>query len=319
MRSFVTGGAGFIGSHLVDALLERGEEVLVFDDLSTGKKENLARVGEGKVALEVADVRDPSAAAAAFAEFEPDRAFHLAAQVDVRRAVADPAHDAEVNVLGTIHVLEAARERSTPVVFASTGGAIYGEGEGRPLPLDEHANCRPETPYGVSKLAAEGYLELYRTVHGLPGIALRFANVYGPRQDPHGEAGVVAIFCRNLISGAAPTVFGDGEQTRDYVFVLDVVSALLAAGQRLETDPLLTGPLNVGTGVETSVLQLAEALGGIAGRSDLRPALAPPRPGEVQRNALDASAAARVLGWQPATPIQTGLERTLASVRESLS
>jgi len=315
----VTGGAGFIGSHLVDALEERGEEVLVLDDLSTGKKENLARAADGKVALETADVRDPRAVADAFADFVPDRAFHLAAQVDVRRAVADPTFDAEVNALGTVRVLEAARERSTPVVLASTGGAIYGEGEGRPLPFDERADCRPETPYGVSKLAAEGYLELYRAVHDVPGIALRLANVYGPRQDPHGEAGVVAIFCGDLISGRAPTVFGDGEQTRDYVYVLDVVSAFVRAGDRLlDSGTALAGPLNIGTGIETSVLQVAEALRDSADRLGLLPELAPARTGEVQRNALDASAAARALGWRAGTPIQVGLERTLASVRESL-
>jgi UDP-glucose 4-epimerase len=266
--------------------------------------------------LEVAGINEPGAVASAFAEFEPDRAFHLAAQVDVRHAMTNPALDAEVNVLGTIQVLEAARERSTPVILASTGGAIYGEGEGRDLPFDESADCRPETPYGQSKLAAEGYLELYGLVHGVPGIALRLGNVYGPRQDPHGEAGVVAIFCGRMLTGAAPTIFGDGEQTRDYVYVGDVASAFVSAGDRLVADGLAVGgPLNVGTGTETSVLALAEALRTQAERPDLMPELAPARPGEVQRSALDASAAGEALGWGASTAIGAGLVETLASVR----
>ncbi len=318
MRALVTGGAGFIGSHLVDALLGRGDEVLVIDDLSSGKRANLEQAGSAE--LRIGDVSSADVAASGFGDFEPSCVFHVAAQVDVRRAVADPGHDAVVNLLGTIRVLEAARSSSTPVVFASTGGAIYGEGEGRELPFDEAAECRPETPYGLSKLAAESYVELYRAVHGVPGIALRFGNVYGPRQDPHGEAGVVAIFCGQMVSRATPTIFGNGAQTRDYVYVGDAVGALVLAGERLlDAGTPLQGPLNVGTGVETSVLELAERLRELAGEADLLPELAPARTGEVQRNALDAGAAARVLDWRPSVGLGAGLEQTLASVRDGLA
>jgi UDP-glucose 4-epimerase len=315
MRALVTGGAGFIGSHLADALVDRGDEVLAFDDLSTGRRDNLSAALDRGSELVVDEITDPGVLSATVANFEPGLLFHLAAQVDVRRAMSDPALDAGVNVLGTLHVLEAARARGTPVVFASTGGAIYGEGDGRPLPLDEAAECRPETPYGMSKLAGEGYLDLYRRVHGLPSAALRLANVYGPRQDPHGEAGVVAIFCGKLERGEAPTVFGDGRQTRDYVYVADVVDAMLLAGERLAAGrtPALP-PLNVGTGKETSVLELIERLRDLAGRGEFEGRMAPARPGEVQRIALDSSAAARELGWGA----RTGLDRGLALTVDSL-
>ena len=319
MRSLVTGGAGFIGSHLTDALVELGDTVLVFDDLSTGSRENLAGALDRGAMLQVGDITDAGAVKAAFAELRPERAFHLAAQADVRRSVADPGFDARVNVLGTINVLESARVGAVPVVFASTGGAIYGEGEGRALPFTETAECMPEAPYGLSKYAGEGYLDLYRRARDLPGVALRFGNVYGPRQDPHGEAGVVAIFCGALIGGGVPTVFGDGRQTRDYVYVGDVVQALLALAQRLaDAGTSLGGPFNVGTGVESTVLDLFERLTGAAGRAGLAPIHAPARPGEIQRIALDAAAAGRELGWRPRTGFGEGLEQTLAALAEQL-
>lgn len=313
MRALVTGGAGFIGSNLVDALLEGGAEVLALDDLSTGRRRNLGRALAGGGAFVEADIRDAAAIDDAFDGFGPDRVFHLAAQADVRKAVADPAFDATVNVLGTITVLEAARRHSAPVVFASTGGAIYGEGEGRALPFDERQPALPETAYGASKLGGEVYLGLYRRLHGLPGVALRFANVYGPRQDPHGEAGVVAIFCGLLREGAALRVFGDGEQTRDYVYVGDVVAAIIAAERRLGGGAAVEGPYNVGTGIETSVLDLARRLGaatGVEAEVEHHPA----RRGEVQRVSIDPTAARDDLGWTPATDLDDGLAATAAAL-----
>src|SRR5919206_3560873 len=220
VRAIVTGGAGFIGSHVADALVARGDEVYVLDNLSHGRRENVpegARFAEADVRRDTADV---------FAEARPEACFHLAAQADVRVSVDDPVYDAQVNVLGTLAVLEAARHHETKVVFASTGGAIYGECDG---PAAEDAERRPLAPYGASKLAGEEYLATYNRLYGAAHVALRYGNVYGPRQDPHGEAGVVAIFFGRLAAGEAPHVFGDGQQTRDYVYVGDVVSATLAA------------------------------------------------------------------------------------------
>jgi len=312
MRSLVTGGAGFIGSNLVDALVEAGDEVVVLDDLSTGREENLDGALKRGVELSVTDITGADDVASAFADHRPDRCFHLGAQIDVRRAVTDPAFDARVNVLGTVNVLEAASVRSTPVVFASTGGAIYGEGAGRDLPLDESATCAPEAPYGMSKLAAEGYIDLYARVKGLPGAALRLGNVYGPRQDPLGEAGVIAIFCGKLAEGGRPTVFGDGAQTRDYVYVGDVVRAFMRAASRLTgADSPPFGPFNIGTGVESSVLDIVGRLARISGRHDFDPIEAPARAGEVQRISLDCSLAKRELEWSPEANLDAGLERTL--------
>ena len=316
MRALVTGGAGFIGSNLVDSLTARGAEVLVVDNLSTGRRSNLdealgsgASLIEGDVALgpEFDEIVDG---------FDPNRIFHLAAQVDVRKAVADPGLDARINVLGTINVLEAARRHEAAVVFASTGGAIYGEGAGRGLPLDEGAASLPETPYGASKLTGEIYLDLYRRLYGLSGVALRFGNVYGPRQDPHGEAGVVAIFCGLLRAGGPLRVFGDGEQTRDYVYVGDVVAACLAAEEALaDQGNAVQGPYNVGTGIETSVLELARQLGVATG---IDPELEhhPARTGEVDRIAIDPSASRRDLGWAAATDLGSGLARTAAALAD---
>jgi UDP-glucose 4-epimerase len=305
MRAMVTGGAGFIGSHLVDALLERGDEVLIVDDLSTGRRENLeGALGSGAELIE-ADVTDAGALSGAIAAQPPDIAFHLAAQIDVRVSVSDPVFDVSVNVAGTINLLEAARAGEVNrVVFASTGGAIYGEGSGRDLPLDETAECLPDAPYGQSKYAAEGYLSLYARLYGLSTIALRLGNVYGPRQDPLGEAGVVAIFCGALLEGRTPRVFGDGEQTRDYVYVADIVDAMLAAG-----DSRTVGTFNVGTGAETSVLELGRMVGR-ACEVPFDPQMAPPRSGEVQRIAIDSTRAAQELAWSAKTSLEDGLERT---------
>ena len=293
MRAIVTGGAGFIGSHVVDALLARGDDVLVLDDLSKGKRENVADGAR----LEVVDIREPL-------DFEgAEVCFHLGAQVDVRVAVDRPAHDAQVNVLGTINVLEAARAHGTQVVFASTGGAIYGECDG---PVAEDAPRQPISPYGVSKLAGEEYLAAYNRLYGASHVSLRYANVYGPRQDPHGEAGVVSIFFGRLAAGEPPQIFGDGSQTRDYVYVGDVARATLAAAGK-------QGVFNVGTGIETSVLELYHLCRRVAG-SELDPEHADARLGEVQRSVLDAARAERELGWRPEVGLEEGLRRTWGSI-----
>jgi UDP-glucose 4-epimerase len=311
MRALVTGGAGFIGSHLVDALVARGDEVLVVDDLSSGRRENLAGGLDAGVRLIEADVADPAAIVSAFEGFRPQLVCHLAAQIDVRRSVSDPVYDLGVNVGGTINLLESSRavggvER---FLFASTGGAIYGEGDGRELPLDERAESRPDAPYGQSKLAAEGYLWLYRRLHGIEAVALRPGNVYGPRQDPYGEGGVVAIFSAALLEGRRPRVFGDGEQTRDYVYVGDVADAFLAAAERGGD-----GTFNVGTGTEVSVNELGRRIGAVVG-AEFDPERAPPRPGEVRRSSVAPGRAERELGWRPAHELDRGLELTVDSFR----
>ncbi|MBS1679647.1 MAG: NAD-dependent epimerase/dehydratase family protein [Actinobacteria bacterium] len=310
MRTLVTGGAGFIGSNLVDALLARGDEVTVLDDLSTGRRVNLeGALGSGARLAEI-DIRDGAAVAAAVTEARPELVFHLAAQIDVRKSVEDPFFDAAVNVGGTANVLEAARAAGVGrVIFISTGGALYGEGADKQLPLPESTPIAPLSGYGQSKYAAEGYLGLFERLHGLSGMSLRLGNVYGPRQDPLGEAGVVAIFCGLLKNGGRPTVYGDGSQTRDYIYVGDVVSAALAAGAAQRG-----GAVNIGTGREASVLDLVDILAGIDGREDFTPEFAPPRAGEVQRISLDAALAERELDWAPGTTLEQGLAQTLAAV-----
>ena len=310
MDCLVTGGAGFIGSNLVDALLARGDGVTVLDDFSTGRRENLEGALAGGARLVEADIRDTAGTIAAAGEAAPEAVFHLAAQIDVRRSVADPAFDASTNVGGTANLLEAARQAGARrVVFVSTGGAIYGEGEGQALPLDESAPIAPLAPYGQSKFAAEGYLALYERLYGLSGVSLRLGNVYGPRQDPLGEAGVIAIFCGLLRAGGRPTVYGDGRQTRDYIYVGDVVAAALAAA-----GSQARGAINIGTGVETDVLELAARLGELGDGGGFEPELAPARAGEVQRISLDASRAEEELGWRAETALADGLRLTLDSL-----
>jgi UDP-glucose 4-epimerase len=307
MRALVTGGAGFIGSNLVDALLGRGDEVTVVDDLSTGRRENLDGAFATGAKLAELDIRDAAALGTLAGDARPEVVFHLAAQIDVRKSVADPAFDAAVNVGGTANVLEGARSAGAQrFVFVSTGGAIYGEGEGQELPLPESAPIAPMSPYGQSKFAAEGYLTLYERLYGLSGVSLRLGNVYGPRQDPLGEAGVIAIFCGRLSAGERPTVYGDGRQTRDYIYVGDVVAAALAAAESEAT-----GPINVGTGRETDVLELARLLGELGGADGFDPEFAPPRTGEVQRISIDPARAAHDLGWQAETGLEDGLRLTL--------
>ncbi|HEX2128696.1 MAG TPA: NAD-dependent epimerase/dehydratase family protein [Solirubrobacterales bacterium] len=310
MRALVTGGAGFIGSHLVDALLARGDRVAVLDDLSTGSADNLSGALAAGATLAEASVTDPEAVAASFADHSPEIVFHLAAQMDVRVSIERPVFDLDVNVGGTINLLEEARkDPQTRIVFASTGGAIYGEGAGRELPVAESSQRRPDAPYGQSKLSAEGYLSLYSRLYGVEATSLRLGNVYGPRQDPHGEAGVVAIFCGALLGGTRPRVFGDGGQTRDYIYVDDVVAAFLAAAAAPAG-----GPYNIGTGVETSVLELGGLIAAACG-TDFEPEFAPARTGEVERIAIDPSRAASELGWRAECALADGLAATVESFR----
>jgi UDP-glucose 4-epimerase len=309
MNALVTGGAGFIGSHVVDALLDRGDRVVVLDDLSTGRRENLDDALSRGAELVEGGITDAAAVPQVFEDWRPEVVFHLAAQIDVRRSVTDPVFDVGVNVGGTVNLLEAARATGARrFLLASTGGAVYGEGAGRELPLDEGAECRPDAPYGQSKHAAEGYLSLYGRLYGLSAASLRLGNVYGARQDPLGEAGVVAIFCGALLGDGTPRVFGDGHQTRDYVYVGDIVEAFLAAAA---SDA--RGTYNIGTGVETSVLELGRQLAMVCER-DFDPEMAPARPGEVQRIAIDSALAERELGWRARTPLADGLRATAAAL-----
>jgi UDP-glucose 4-epimerase len=309
----VTGGAGFIGSHIVDALVERGEEVVVVDDLSTGRERNIATADERGAALAHGDIRDAEFVARLLRRERPEVVFHFAAQIDVRASVRSPGTDAEVNVVGTINLLEAARRSGVRrFVFASTGGAIYGDNA---PPLAEPDPIRPLSPYGQAKYAAEGYCDLYRRLHRISTISLRLANVYGPRQDPLGEGGVIAIFCGKLLSGEPPVVYGDGHQTRDFVYVGDVArAALIASGSEAH------GAFNVGRGEEVSVLELVErlrALGrklGVPKGSSFEPAFAPERKGEVRRSALDPAMARGELGFEAEIALEDGLERTLRSL-----
>jgi UDP-glucose 4-epimerase len=309
MRTLVTGGAGFIGSAVVDRLVRDGHEVMVVDDLSTGRLENLADAfASGRVHLAEVDLAGPELAGVV-AEARPEVVHHLAAQIDVRRSVADPLHDARVNVLGTIALAKAALDAGCRrLVFASSGGTVYGEPKPSALPIDERHPAGVTNPYGVAKRSAEDYLASFADLHGLEPVSLRLGNVYGPRQDPHGEAGVVAIFCNRLLADEPVTVFGDGRQTRDYVFVEDVVDAFVAAGEHPDAPG---ARLNIATGVETSVLELYARLREIAGFGG-EPTFAPPRPGELGRIALDCSEAGRVLGWRPAVDLREGLSRTWA-------
>jgi UDP-glucose 4-epimerase len=312
MRVVVTGGAGFIGSTLVERLLADGHRVLAVDDLSTGRIANLAgSSGHPHLTFLASDVA-AEPARTGMSAFHAEVFMHLAAQMDVRHSVADPIWDARNNVLGTLAALESARQsRARKVVFASSGGTIYGQQER--LPVDESAPIDPHSPYGASKASAEGYLHVYRHLYRLQTTALALGNVYGPRQDPHGEAGVVAIFATALLEGRQTKIFGDGGASRDYVYVDDVVNAFVlaagAAGDGLR--------LNIGTGRETSVRSLHTMVAHAVGGPD-RPVTRLQRPGELQRIALDSGAAHRVLGWRARTDLAAGLGRTVAWLREQL-
>jgi UDP-glucose 4-epimerase len=302
MQALVTGGAGFIGSHVVEALVARGDEVHVVDDLSKGKREQVPAAAT----LHVHDIREPLDALVR--ETGAQAIVHLAAQADVRVSVGDPALDASVNVLGTVNVLEAARLVDARVVFASTGGAIYGECE---RPARESDPCLPLSPYGAAKLAGEGYLGAFARLYGKPHVSLRFGNVYGPRQDPHGEAGVVAIFLGRLKDGAACRIFGDGSQSRDYVYVEDVARATLAA-----LDGGAGGVFNVGTGTATSVVDLYEICRSTVG-TDAAPVHEAARPGELGRSVLDGELAATTLGFRPEIALASGIAMTWESIRSA--
>jgi UDP-glucose 4-epimerase len=312
MRALVTGGAGFIGSHLVDALVGRGDEVSVVDDLSTGRRQNLDdALGRGARLHEV-DIRDRAALLEVMEAARPEIVFHLAAQIDVRKSIADPAWDAGINVVGTVNVLETSRLAGVSrVINTSTGGAMYGEVD--VLPTPETVPPRPMAAYGQSKFCAEAYCGWYERLYGLSSVTLRYGNVYGPRQDPHGEAGVVAIFCGQLLEGGRPRIFGDGLQTRDYVYVGDIVEANFAAAAH----PQARGSYNTGTGVESSVLDVVAALREAAGvgADEFQPEFAPARAGELQRSWLDVTRARAELGFTAGTDLVSGLRPTLEWAR----
>jgi UDP-glucose 4-epimerase len=298
MRIVVTGGAGFIASHIVDAYLERGHEVHIVDDLSTGQSINV----NPRADLHEVDIADPKAARL-IERIKPDALSHHAAQMDVRHSVADPGFDARVNIIGFINLLEACKNCAVKkVMFASSGGAVYGEQD--VFPAAEDHPTRPASPYGVSKRAGELYLSYYQQAFGLPYIALRYANIYGPRQSAKGEAGVVAIFLSLLLTGKTPVINGDGGQTRDYVYVGDVVAANVAA-----LDSRFVGAVNIGTGVETDVVMIFDHLRRAVG-SQIEAVHGPAKPGEQRRSCLDARLAAQVLGWRPQTTLADGLLRT---------
>ncbi len=306
-RALVTGGAGFIGSHVSDLLLANGFEVTIIDNLVSGNRDQVPRTATFHE-MDITDER----ASRLVQESAFDVICHLAAQIDVRKSVADPAYDSRVNIGGTLNLLEAVRQsgkRSTRFVFSSTGGAVYGDLVAPPT--SEEAPKDPQSPYGTAKLSVEYYMGYYARVHGLETVALRYSNVYGPRQDPHGEAGVVAIFCNRLLDGTPLTIFGDGKQTRDYVYVGDVARAnLLAATRPLPAIGALDArAFNVGTSVETDVVELARVLREIAG-ADVEAKHAPERPGEQKRSAVDVRKAQRVLGWQPKMSLRDGLTET---------
>lgn len=301
MRTLVTGGAGFIGSHIATALVDAGHEVVILDDLSHGKRENVPAGAR----LVVASITSPESDAAILA-YKPDAIFHLAAQMDVRVSVANPVLDAEVNVAGTTRIAAAAAAAGTQVmIMASTGGAIYGEQDY--FPADEAHPCRSDSPYGISKRCGEIYLDYFSRKRGLRAVFLRYANVYGPRQDPHGEAGVVAIFAEKMLKGITPTIFGDGLQTRDYVYVKDVVRANLLA----LANPRAAGPYNIGTGVETDIITLARHIAQHAGFQGA-PKHEPGKPGEQRRSVLSAARAKGELGWAPEHDLSRGLGETVA-------
>ena len=307
MRIVITGGAGFIASHITDAYIERGHEVHIFDDFSTGQKSNL----NPKATLHTVDIAEPTAAEL-ITKIKPAVLNHHAAQMDVRHSVADPAFDARVNIIGFVNLLEAAKNAGVKkVIFASSGGAVYGEQEVFPAP-ETHAT-QPASPYGVSKRSGELYLSYYHQAFGLPYIALRYANVYGPRQSAQGEAGVVAIFLSLLLSGKIPVINGDGKQSRDYVYVGDVVAANVGA---LESP--YVGPINIGTGVETDVETIYQHLRRSVG-SQVDAQYGPAKTGEQRRSCLDNRRAAEILNWRPKMNLAQGLEHTAEFYRQAMA
>ncbi len=300
--AIVTGGAGFIGSHLVDALLADGAEVTVIDDLSAGSAANVP----GGAQLREVDITDVGALDTVFAQVRPSTVFHLAAQASVVASVQDPGRDCDVNVRGTLNVLEAAGRAGAPVIFTSTGGALYGDAAPRPTPEDYIP--QPLSPYGASKWAAESYVRTWALSAGIPHVVCRLGNVYGPRQSPHGEAGVVAIFTGRIHDRRPPVLYGHGKPTRDYIYVSDVVAALITAAGRGRS-----GVFNIATSVETDVEAIWRVLGEAAG-TDLEPEYADLRPGELQHSCLDISRAEAELGWHPEVPIEAGLRRSFEAL-----
>lgn len=309
-RALVTGGAGFIGSHLCERLAAEGREVMVVDNLSSGSARTGVLQAAGAKLVEM-DIRDESAGKL-IEEFKPGEVYHLAAQIDVRRSVTDPITDADINILGTLRILEGARRVGARVMTTSSGGTIYGEVSPDELPVDERARGRPTSPYGISKKVLEDYLVFFASTYSLAFVNLALGNVFGPRQDPHGEAGVVAIFGSKLLRGEHPVIFGDGRQTRDFVYVGDVVDAFMLASEHGEGETF-----NIGTGRQTSVTELYWEIASIC-EVDEAPRFEAPRPGELQNSALDASKAKALLGWKPKTGLREGLSQTIDFLRTQL-
>jgi UDP-glucose 4-epimerase len=306
MKILVTGGAGFIGSHTVDALVAAGNhQVSIIDNLAAGKRHQVNPAAK----FHEIDLRESDAVRRVIEAETPEVIVHLAAQMDVRRSVADPAFDAQVNVVGFLNLMESARQHGLRrVIFSSTGGAIYGEQETFPAPEDHPLH--PVSPYGVAKMATEAYLFFYKVQYGIDYAAMRYGNVYGPRQDPHGEAGVVAIFCGRMLEGKPCTIYGDGKQTRDYVFVADVVRANVAAASAN-----VSGPINVGTGIETDVNDLYHTLGTVADVTRA-PEYGPARPGEQSRSVISPARAQQLLDWRPQVDLARGLDQTFTYFKE---
>ena len=302
-KILITGGAGFIGSHLVDALIEKGHKVVVVDNLSTGKKENINK----KAKFYKIDICSPKIGEI-FKKEKPEICFHFAAQINVRKSVEDPLFDAKVNILGSLNVIknfiENTNLKNAKLIFASTGGAIYGEA--KKIPTSEDYLPNPISPYGIAKLTIENYLKFYKENFGLKFISLRFSNVYGPRQDPKGEAGVVAIFIEKFLRGERPTIFGDGSQTRDLIFVEDVVSACLKAIEYKGKKEVF----NIGTGTETSINELYKTISELL-KTKIKPKYVPPKPGDLKRSCLDISLAKRELKWESKFSLKEGLQKTI--------
>lgn len=308
MRILVTGGAGFIASHVVDALVADGHEVTIVDNMSRGREDNI----NPKAALHKADIRDADALRRVFEDFKPEVINHHAAHIDLRKSIEDPAFDAEANILGTLNLLAlSVKSGVRRFIFISSGGAVYGVPES--LPVDESHPIKPVSPYGASKYSAECYVDMYHRIYGIETVILRYSNVYGPRQDPKGEAGVVAIFAGLMLQNKPATIFGDGTKTRDYAYVGDLVEANMAAMLREGSQ----GCFNLGTGVETSDMQIFEAVRDAAG-ADVEPIFSEMRPGEVYRICLDSSLAEKGLGWRAKTPLEEGIAKAVDYYRERL-